>query len=178
VSLEKSLTDWDIKVAWSTLGVNPISADCDDTPQLTCFTIASHFFMCSGLTDWDITSAWSTLGVFIIGAWAGRAGNEGAVVAALVMSGIAGAAVNAASSIMGDFKTAYYTLAHPRALLCTQVQLLPHASCCSCSFSSCAQSVYSQANPGLNITLVTRVKTRVLCTVRQTLGPASLYHVL
>ncbi len=78
---------------------------------------------CSGLTDWDITSAWSTLGVFIIGAWAGRANNEGAVVAALVMSGIAGAAVNAASSIMGDFKTAYYTLAHPRALLCTQVSL-------------------------------------------------------
>lgn len=78
---------------------------------------------CSGLTDWDITSAWSTLGVFIIGAWAGRASNEGAVVAALVMSGIAGAAVNAASSIMGDFKTAYYTLAHPRALLCTQVSL-------------------------------------------------------
>ncbi len=80
-------------------------------------------FGCSGLTDWDITSAWSTLGVFIIGAWAGRANNEGAVVAALVMSGIAGAAVNAASSIMGDFKTAYYTLAHPRALLCTQVSL-------------------------------------------------------
>jgi len=75
------------------------------------------------LTDWDITSAWSTLGVFIIGAWAGRANEEGAVVAALVMSGIAGAAVNAASSIMGDFKTAYYTLAHPRALLCTQVSL-------------------------------------------------------
>ena len=78
---------------------------------------------CSGLTDWDITSAWSTLGVFIIGAWAGRTNEEGAVVAALVMSGIAGAAVNAASSIMGDFKTAYYTLAHPRALLCTQVSL-------------------------------------------------------
>jgi uncharacterized oligopeptide transporter (OPT) family protein len=80
-------------------------------------------FDCSGLTDWDITSAWSTLGVFIIGAWAGRANEEGAVVAALVMSGIAGAAVNAASSIMGDFKTAYYTLAHPRALLCTQVSV-------------------------------------------------------
>jgi len=81
-------------------------------------------FGCSGLTDWDITSAWSTLGVFIIGAWAGRTNEEGAVVAALVMSGIAGAAVNAASSIMGDFKTAYYTLAHPRALLCTQVSFL------------------------------------------------------
>ena len=43
--------------------------------------------------------------------------------AALVMSGIAGAAVNASSSIMGDFKTAYYTLTHPRALLITQVRV-------------------------------------------------------
>ncbi|KAL0033062.1 hypothetical protein WJX79_000741 [Trebouxia sp. C0005] len=92
---------------------------------LVVYIIAPFFSIinayCAGLTDWDITSAWSTLGVFIIGAWAGRASNEGAVVAALVMSGIAGAAVNAASSIMGDFKTAYYTLAHPRALLCTQL---------------------------------------------------------
>lgn len=65
--------------------------------------------------------------MFIVGAWAGRANSEGAVVAALVMSGIAGAAVNAASSIMGDFKTAYYTLAHPRALLCTQVGNLSYS---------------------------------------------------
>ena len=50
------------------------------------------------MTDWDITSAWSTLAVFIIGAWAGRAGQPDAVVAALVMSGITGAGVNAAGS--------------------------------------------------------------------------------
>ncbi|DBB04564.1 TPA: hypothetical protein ACH3X1_012644 [Trebouxia sp. C0004] len=92
---------------------------------LVVYLIAPFFSIinayCAGLTDWDIRSAWSTLGVFIIGAWAGRANNEGAVVTALVMSGVAGAAVNAASSIMGDFKTGYYTLAHPRALPCTQL---------------------------------------------------------
>lgn len=57
------------------------------------------------MTDWDITSAWSTLAVFIVGAWAGRSGQQDAVVAALVMSGIAGAAVNASAGIMGDYKT-------------------------------------------------------------------------
>lgn len=93
-------------------------------------TGAIQCLSCVGLTDWDITSAWSTLAVFIVGAWAGSAQQTGAVVAALVMSGIAGAAVNASASIMGDFKTGYYTLAHPRALLCTQVgfrQPLPHS---------------------------------------------------
>ena len=57
------------------------------------------------MTDWDITSAWSTLAVFIIGAWAGRSGQQAPVVAALVMSGIAGAGVNAAAGIGGDYKT-------------------------------------------------------------------------
>ena len=92
----------------------------------------------AGLTDWDITSAWSTLAVFIVGAWAGN--STGAVVAALVMSGIAGAAVNASASIMGDFKTGYYTLAHPRALLCTQVSRRQNPSQrAGCQFKGRAQ---------------------------------------
>lgn len=72
----------------------------------------------TGLTDMNMAHNYGKVALFVLAALGGR---ENGIVAGLVGCGLVKSVVSVASTLMHDFKTAYYTCTSPKAMFICQV---------------------------------------------------------
>ncbi|KAK6789833.1 hypothetical protein RDI58_013633 [Solanum bulbocastanum] len=90
---------------------------------LVAYLIAPILAFCNsyaaGLTDWSLASNYGKIAILTFSYWVGL--ENGGVIAGLASCGLMMSILDAASGLMGDFKTGYLTLTSPHSMFFSQL---------------------------------------------------------